>query len=240
MTILNRYHTLIALAVLLGAPIQLTAKDSLYVFQKQDKAFVTDTSNLYLAIPGIHHTMSMNFPFDRWVGIFIDGSRTETEKATINLYETLPSDNPNYHHLEFLSKTHTTKPEFCIANLPETTKVLTYFQEPVFNVDMLSSEYRFKINENEFVLNKKQYITKSGQYSYEGEVVSISLGDNKFVSDSSTHADIFWIGELNSDNTPDFIISYSVEAGREYCLYCSLPGKKLGYKIVSKYRTGGV
>lgn len=157
----------------------------------------------------------------------------------MNLYRSMPVNNPSYCHLEFMSKDKKTNPIFCLANLPESTKVNTYYYL-YGHGELMNLEFRLNEYNDEFVLSKRPYSFQKSKSAFNGSILSISKNDKAYTFDSLSGSNFFWVGKINSDNIPDVIISHNVEAGSEYRLYLSLPETILNYQIISKFRTGGI
>jgi hypothetical protein len=233
-------NKMLLIILLIGISIPVSAKDSVFVYTKSEKSFVVDTNNLYLAIPGTHFSISLDFPYDRWTGIFVNGISTKIEKVDMNLYRSIPEHDAPYFHLEFMISGKKVNPIFCIANLAQPVNVVTYYLQQSGYLDMVNFEYRLRMNENTFIIGKKSCILKNNDVTYNGAILSVSQGKNSFILDSLADSEIYWIGQINNATIPSIIVSHVIEAGYEYRLYRSTNATVLNYEIVSRYSIGGI
>lgn len=211
------------------------SEERVNVFTREHRYFNTDTSNLYIAIPGTHHSIEVVFPYDNWYGILPSNDSKNGMKVSMHFFETLPDDNPDYRHLQFKSNGTIVEPIFAIANHKQPDKINTFYYRQN-RIYPSSLEFDYQTKKGHFSIKQNRLIGKSEL----GNQLSIRTENKSYNFDSTERKHLYWMGDLNFDEIPDFIIEHFVEAGWEYRLYVSVSYELMKYKVVAKFRTGGV
>lgn len=58
---LNLVQKILFVAAVITCPMKVFSKDSIFVYTKDNKVFIQDSTKLYLALPGVHVNMTKEF-----------------------------------------------------------------------------------------------------------------------------------------------------------------------------------